>query len=104
MHSSQHCRAIPLSYEDHHYSAYVRRPLSCRMQVDEDEHNLMSREELESEDCNADLTAVWQRIWCSIPITTGASNDIGKSREATKVARAMITRPWYERGIWYGCI
>ena len=58
------------------------------MQVDEDEHYLMSREEL----LNKIVTltggqAAEQLIFHSI--TTGASNDIEK---ATKLARAMITR------------
>jgi cell division protease FtsH len=58
------------------------------MQVDEDEHYLMSREEL----LNKIVTltggqAAEQLIFHSI--TTGASNDIEK---ATRLARGMITR------------
>ena len=62
--------------------------LGYTMQIDEEDHNLMSREEL-----LAKLTtltggqAAEQLIFGSI--TTGASNDIEK---ATKLARAMITR------------
>ena len=62
--------------------------LGYTMQVDEDEHYLMSREELMNK--IATLTggqAAEQLIFHSI--TTGASNDIEK---ATKLARAMITR------------
>ena len=62
--------------------------LGYTMQVDEDEHNLMSREELENK--IATLTggrAAEEIIFHSI--TTGASNDI---EQATKLARAMITR------------
>ena len=58
------------------------------MQVDEDEHNLMSREELE----NKIATLTGGRVAEDLvfhSITTGASNDI---EQATKVARAMITR------------
>ncbi|MBQ9253076.1 MAG: ATP-dependent zinc metalloprotease FtsH [Clostridia bacterium] len=62
--------------------------LGYTMQVDEDEHYLMSREEL----LNKIVTltggqAAEQLIFHSI--TTGASNDIEK---ATKLARGMITR------------
>ena len=62
--------------------------LGYTMQVDEDEHNLMSREELENK--IATLTggrAAEELIFHSI--TTGASNDI---EQATKMARALITR------------
>ena len=58
------------------------------MQVDEDEHYLMSKEELENK--IATLTggrAAEELIFHSI--TTGASNDI---EQATKLARGMITR------------
>ena len=62
--------------------------LGYTMQVDEDEHFLMSREEL----LNKIVTltggqAAEQLVFHSI--TTGASNDIEK---ATKLARGMITR------------
>lgn len=62
--------------------------LGYTMQVDEDEHNLMSREELE----NKIATLTGDRVAEDLvfhSITTGASNDI---EQATKVARAMITR------------
>ena len=62
--------------------------LGYTMQVDEDEHYLMSREELRNKIVT--LTggqAAEQLIFHSI--TTGASNDIEK---ATKLARGMITR------------
>ncbi len=62
--------------------------LGYTMQVDEDEHYLMSREELLNK--IATLTggqAAEELVFHSI--TTGASNDIEK---ATKLARGMITR------------
>lgn len=62
--------------------------LGYTMQVDEDEHNLMSREELE----NKIATLTGGRVAENLvfhSITTGASNDI---EQATKVARSMITR------------
>lgn len=62
--------------------------LGYTMQVDEREHNLLSREELENK--IATFTggrAAEELIFHSI--TTGASNDI---EQATKLARAMITR------------
>lgn len=62
--------------------------LGYTMQVNEDEHNLMSREELE----NKIATLTGGRVAEDLvfhSITTGASNDI---EQATKVARAMITR------------
>ena len=62
--------------------------LGYTMQVDEGEHNLMSREELENK--IATFTggrAAEELIFGSV--TTGASNDI---EQATKLARAMITK------------
>ncbi len=62
--------------------------LGYTMQVDQDERNLMSKEELENK--ISTLTggrAAEDLIFHSI--STGASNDI---EQATKVARAMITR------------
>lgn len=62
--------------------------LGYTMQVDEGEHNLMSKEEIENK--IATFTggrAAEELIFHSI--TTGASNDI---EQATKLARAMITR------------
>ena len=62
--------------------------LGYTMQVDEDEHYLMSKEELRNKIVT--LTggqAAEELIFHSI--TTGASNDIEK---ATKLARGMITR------------
>ena len=62
--------------------------LGYTMQVDEGEHNLLSKEELENK--IATLTggrAAEALIFGNI--TTGASNDI---EQATKLARAMITR------------
>ena len=62
--------------------------LGYTMQVDEDEHNLMTKEEIENK--IATLTggrAAEELIFHSV--TTGASNDI---EQATKLARAMITR------------
>ena len=61
--------------------------LGYTMQVEEDEHNLMSREELE----NKIATLTGGRVAEDLvfhSITTGASNDI---EQATKVARYMIT-------------
>ena len=62
--------------------------LGYTMQVDEDNHYLMTKEEIENK--IATLTggrAAEEVIFSSI--TTGASNDI---EQATKLARAMITR------------
>ena len=62
--------------------------LGYTMQVEEGEHNLMSKEEIENK--IATLTggrAAEEIIFHSV--TTGASNDI---EQATKLARAMITR------------
>ncbi|MDO4621835.1 MAG: ATP-dependent zinc metalloprotease FtsH [Eubacteriales bacterium] len=62
--------------------------LGYTLQVDEGEHNLMSREELE----NRIATLTGGRVAEDLvfhSITTGASNDI---EQATKTARAMITR------------
>ena len=62
--------------------------LGYTMQVEEGEHNLMSKEELENK--VATLTggrAAEEVVFGSI--TTGASNDI---EQATKLSRAMITR------------
>ena len=62
--------------------------LGYTMQVDEGNHYLMSKEELENK--VATLTggrAAEEVVFGSV--TTGASNDI---EQATKVARAMITR------------
>ena len=62
--------------------------LGYTMQVDEGEHNLQSKEELENK--IATFTggrAAEELIFSSV--TTGASNDI---EQATKIARAMITR------------
>jgi cell division protease FtsH len=62
--------------------------LGYTMQVDEGEHNLMSREELENK--IATFTggrAAEELIFGTV--TTGASNDI---EQATKLARAMITK------------
>ena len=64
--------------------------LGYTMQVDEGEHKLMSRAELVSK--IATLTggrAAEELIFGADNITTGASNDI---EQATKLARAMITR------------
>ncbi|MBQ1367848.1 MAG: ATP-dependent zinc metalloprotease FtsH [Firmicutes bacterium] len=62
--------------------------LGYTMQVDEDEHNLMTKEEIE----NKIATLTGGRIAEDLifhSITTGASNDI---EQATKLARAMVTR------------
>lgn len=62
--------------------------LGYTMQVDEDEHNLMSREELENKIATLTGGRVAEELVFH-SITTGASNDI---EQATKVARSMITR------------
>ena len=62
--------------------------LGYTMQVDEDEHNLMSKEELQ----NKIATLTGGRVAEDLvfhSITTGASNDI---EQATRLARAMVTR------------
>lgn len=62
--------------------------LGYTMQVDEGEHNLMSKEELE----NRIATFTGGRVAEDLvfhSVTTGAANDI---EQATKMARAMITR------------
>ena len=62
--------------------------LGYTMQVDQDEHNLMTKEELE----NKIATFTGGRVAEDLifhSITTGASNDI---EQATKLARSMITR------------
>ncbi len=62
--------------------------LGYTMQVDEDEHNLMSKVELE----NRIATFTGGRVAEDLvfhSITTGASNDI---EQATRLARAMVTR------------
>ena len=71
--------------------------LGYTMQVEEGNHYLMEKEELENK--IATLTggrAAEEIVFSSV--TTGASNDI---EQATKLARAMITR--YESGLRYGC-
>ena len=62
--------------------------LGYTMQVEEDEHNLMSREELENKIATLTAGRVAEDLVFH-SITTGASNDI---EQATKVARSMITR------------
>ncbi|MEY8338352.1 ATP-dependent zinc metalloprotease FtsH [Lachnospiraceae bacterium 62-35] len=62
--------------------------LGYTMQVEQDEHNLMTKEELE----NKIATYTGGRAAESLifhSITTGAANDI---EQATKLARAMVTR------------
>ena len=70
--------------------------LGYTMQVDEGNHYLMSQEELENK--IATLTggrAAEELIFKSA--STGASNDI---EQATKLARAMITRYGIPTSIW----
>jgi cell division protease FtsH len=62
--------------------------LGYTMQVDEEERNLMSREEIENKIATLTGGRVAEEIVFN-SITTGASNDI---EQATKLARAMITR------------
>ena len=62
--------------------------LGYTMQVDEDEHNLMNSEELRNRIATLTGGRVAEELIFD-SITTGASNDI---EQATKLARAMITR------------
>ncbi|MEE8886731.1 MAG: ATP-dependent zinc metalloprotease FtsH [Eubacteriales bacterium] len=62
--------------------------LGYTLQVDEGEHNLLSKEELENKIATLTGGRVAEELIFH-SITTGASNDI---EQATKVARAMITR------------
>lgn len=62
--------------------------LGYTMQVDEAEQNLMSREELLNRITTLTGGRAAEEIICHT-VTTGASNDI---EQATKLARAMITR------------
>jgi cell division protease FtsH len=62
--------------------------LGFTMQVDEDDHNLMSKEELENKVATFTGGRVAEELVFN-SITTGASNDI---EQATKLVRAMITR------------
>jgi cell division protease FtsH len=62
--------------------------LGYTLQVDEGEHNLLSREELENKIATFTGGRVAEELIFH-SVTTGASNDI---EQATKVARAMITR------------
>ena len=62
--------------------------LGYTMQVDEGERNLMSREEIENKIATFTGGRVAEELVFG-SITTGASNDI---EQATKLARAMITR------------
>lgn len=62
--------------------------LGYTMQVDEGEHNLMSKEEIENKIATyTGGRAAEELVFHSI--TTGAANDI---EQATKLARAMVTR------------
>lgn len=62
--------------------------LGYTMQVDEGEHNLMTKEELENKIATFTGGRVAEELVFHT-VTTGASNDI---EQATKLARAMITR------------
>ena len=62
--------------------------LGYTMQVDEGEHNLMSKEELENRVATFTGGRVAEELIFK-SVTTGASNDI---EQATKLVRAMITR------------
>lgn len=62
--------------------------LGYTMQVEEDEHNLMSKTELENKIATYTGGRVAEELIFQ-SITTGASNDI---EQATKLARSMITR------------
>ena len=62
--------------------------LGYTLQVDEGEHNLMSKEEIENKIATFTGGRVAEELIFK-SITTGAANDI---EQATKLARAMITR------------
>lgn len=62
--------------------------LGYTMQVDEDEHTLLTREELENKICTLTAGRAAEMIAFN-SATSGASNDI---EQATKLARAMISR------------
>lgn len=62
--------------------------LGYTMQVDEGEHNLMSKEELQNRIATFTGGRVAEELVFK-SITTGAANDI---EQATKLARAMVTR------------
>lgn len=62
--------------------------LGYTLQVDEGEHNLMSKEEIENKIATFTGGRVAEELIFN-SVTTGASNDI---EQATKLARAMITR------------
>ena len=62
--------------------------LGYTMQVEEGDHYLMSKRELENKIATLTGGRAAEEIACST-VTTGASNDI---EQATKLARAMITR------------
>ncbi len=62
--------------------------LGYTMQVEEDEHFLMSKEEIENKIATLTAGRVTEEIVFG-SVTTGAANDI---EQATKLARAMITR------------
>ena len=82
------CRAIPRLCRKSPSSRVLPVRLGYTMQVDEGEHYLMSKEEIENK--IATLTggrAAEEVVFGSV--TTGASNDI---EQATKLSRAMITR------------
>jgi cell division protease FtsH len=69
--------------------------LGYTMQVEEGEHNLMSKEELENKIATFTGGRVAEELIFN-SITTGASNDI---EQATKLSRAMITRFGMDEGI-----
>ena len=80
-------------HKDYHYSPVPQALLDYTMQVDEQEHFLMSKEELENK--VATFTggrAAEELIFHSI--TTGASNDI---EQATKIARGHDFTLWHEQ-------
>ena len=62
--------------------------LGYTMQVDQEEHNLMSREELENKIATLTGGRVAEELALH-SVTTGASNDI---EQATRLARALISR------------
>lgn len=62
--------------------------LGYTMQVEEDEHFLMSKEEIENKIATFTAGRVAEEVVFG-SVTTGAANDI---EQATKLARAMITR------------
>ena len=72
--------------------------LGYTMQVEEGNHYLMTKEEMENKIATLTGGRAAEEVAFG-SVTTGASNDI---EQATKLARAMITRYGHERRLRYG--